>query len=116
VEHSGAARIALTKLHPGTLKLVHLLPAVFTVGVVLLVMVFVIGLMLSSFGYSPANKALGTLLCRISMFPLALYSLIILIDSAIKHSDLHVALLSVPAAFTQLMGYGTGFIKACFGK
>ena len=116
VEHSGAARIALTKLHPGTLKIVHLLPAVFTVGVTLLVAIFVVGLMMSSFGSDHMNKAFGIFLCQLSMLPLALYSLIIFIDSAIKHRDLHVALLSVPASFTQLMGYGTGFIKACFGK
>lgn len=31
VRHSGAARVELTRRHPGTLKLVHLMPAVFTV-------------------------------------------------------------------------------------
>ena len=37
VFNSGIARINLTKRHPGTLKLVHLLPMVFTVGVLLLI-------------------------------------------------------------------------------
>ena len=34
VYNSGIARINLTKRHPGTLKLVHLLPTVFTLGVI----------------------------------------------------------------------------------
>ena len=41
VHNSGIARINLTKRHPGTLKLVHLLPAVFTVGCAALVLLFV---------------------------------------------------------------------------
>ena len=41
-----------------------------------------------------------------------LYSAVILIDSTIKNRSLKVGLLSVPAAFTQLMGYGFGFIES----
>ena len=111
VYNSGIARINLEKRHPGTLKLVHLLPAVFTVGVILLVLLFVCGLMLSSFG-SPSIKPQGTLLCQLSLLPLALYALIIFVDSSIKNRSLHVGLLSVPAAFVQLMGYGLGFIES----
>ena len=42
VHNSGIARINLTKRHPGTLKAVHLLPAVFTVGCALLVVLTVV--------------------------------------------------------------------------
>ena len=42
VFNSGIARINLTKRHPGTLKLVHLLPMVFTVGVILLIVAAVV--------------------------------------------------------------------------
>ena len=33
-------------------------------------------------------------------------------DSSIKNKSLWVGLLSIPAAFTQLMGYGLGFIES----
>ena len=112
VYNSGIARINLEKRHPGTLKLVHLLPMVFTVGVIALLLVFVCGLMVTSFGITPENKALGTMLCQLSLAPLALYSVLIFIDSSLKNKSLWVGLLSVPAAFVQLTGYGLGFIES----
>jgi glycosyltransferase involved in cell wall biosynthesis len=111
VYNSGIARINLEKRHPGTMKLVHLLPTVFTVGVIALVLLFVCGLMMSSFG-SASIKPQGQLCCQLALLPLALYSLIIFIDSSIKNKSLHVGLLSIPAAFVQLMGYGLGFIES----
>ena len=111
VYNSGIARINLAKRHPGTLKLVHLLPAVFTLGVFVLALLFVVGLMLSSFG-SPAAKAVGTGLCQLASLPVLLYSVVIFADSTVKNRSLHVGLLSVPAAFTQLCGYGLGFIES----
>ena len=92
VYNSGIARINLEKRHPGTLKLVHLLPTVFTVGV--------IGCLLLSL-WTP-----------LFLVPLILYTLIILIDSTIQNKSLKVGLLSIPAAFVQLMGYGLGFIES----
>ena len=111
VYNSGIARINLEKRHPGTLKLVHLLPAVFTVGVIVLALLFVAGLLMSSFG-SQAVKLQGQVVCQLALLPLALYALIIFVDSALKNRSLYVGLLSVPAAFTQLMGYGLGFIES----
>ena len=111
VYNSGIARINLEKRHPGTLKLVHLLPAVFTVGVIVLALLFVAGLLMSSFG-SQAVKLQGQVVCQLALLPLALYALIIFVDSALKNHSLYVGLLSVPAAFTQLMGYGLGFIES----
>jgi glycosyltransferase involved in cell wall biosynthesis len=93
VYNSGIARINLEKRHPGTMKLVHLLPMVFTIGV--------IGcLLLTPFCYG------------LTLLPLLLYCLLILIDSTLQNRNLWVGLLSVPAAFTQLMGYGFGFIES----
>ena len=92
VYNSGIARINLEKRHPGTMKLVHLLPTVFTLGV--------IGLLLI------------TLLFPLACVPIILYSLIICIDSSIKNKSLWVGMLSIPAAFVQLMGYGFGFIES----
>ena len=92
VYNSGIARINLEKRHPGTMKLVHLLPTVFTLGV--------IGLLLI------------TLIFTYACVPIILYSAIIFIDSSIKNKSLWVGLLSIPAAFVQLMGYGFGLIES----
>ena len=92
VYNSGIARINLEKRHPGTMKLVHLLPTVFTLGV--------IGLLLIA------------LFFPLACVPIILYSAIICIDSSIKNKSLWVGLLSIPAAFVQLMGYGFGFIES----
>ena len=92
VYNSGIARINLEKRHPGTMKLVHLLPTVFTLGV--------IGLLLI------------TLIFTYACVPIILYSAIIFIDSSIKNKSLWVGLQSIPAAFVQLMGYGFGFIES----
>ncbi|MCR5679493.1 MAG: glycosyltransferase [Prevotella sp.] len=108
VFNSGIARINLTKRHPGTLKLVHLLPTVFTVGVIGLVFLSAAGRLLM---YYCGNDQ-WRWLCLLPWAPIVLYSLVILIDSSTKNRSLWVGLLSIPAAFTQLMGYGLGFIKA----
>ena len=108
VFNSGIARINLTKRHPGTLKLVHLLPTVFTLGVIALVLTSAVGRLLM---YYVGNDQ-WRWLCLLPWAPIVLYSLIILADSTVKNRSLYVGLLSVPAAFVQLMGYGLGFIKA----
>lgn len=110
VYNSGIARINLEKRHPGTLKLVHLLPAVFTIGVILLIFI-------SAFGramiyYDMPHWHTWYWVCVLPWVPILLYSLLILIDSTLKNKSLKVGLLSVPAAFVQLMGYGCGFLEA----
>ena len=92
VYNSGIARINLEKRHPGTMKLVHLLPTVFTLGV--------IGLLLI------------TLFWPFACVPIILYNLLLCIDSSLRNKSLWVGLLSIPAAFVQLMGYGFGFIES----
>lgn len=92
VHNSGIARINLEKRHPGTMKLVHMLPAAFTIGC----LVFIA----------------GAFFCLWSFLPLMLYALLVFLGSLVQNKRLKVALLSVPAAFIQLTGYGTGFIVA----
>lgn len=108
VFNSGIARINLTKRHPGTLKLVHLLPTVFTVGVIGLVLISAVGRLLM---YYCSNDQ-WRWLCLLPWVPILLYSLLIFVHSSLKNKSAYVGLLSVPAAFVQLMGYGLGFIKA----
>ena len=55
---------------------------------------------------------IGIILSIATLIPLLLYSIIIAIDSTIQNKSLKVGLLSIPAAFVQLTGYGTGFINA----
>ena len=112
VFNSGIARINLTKRHPGTMKLVHLLPTVFTLGVIGLLMLFGLGLCNFLFNADHMTAAIGFALCELSLIPIILYSIIIFLDSSIKNKSLWVGLLSIPAAFVQLMGYGLGFIEA----
>ena len=108
VYNSGIARINLEKRHPGTLKLVHLLPTVFTLGVILLVLVSAVGRVLMH--YDDAHRWFW--LCAAPWLPILLYSLTIFADSSLNNKSAKVGLLSIPAAFVQLMGYGFGFIES----
>ena len=92
VHNSGIARINLYKKYPDSLKLVHLLPAVFTLGVAVLL--------------------LGTPFCLFSFTPILLYVLLVCIDSTIQNKSLSIGIYSIAAAFIQLIGYGTGFWRA----
>ena len=92
VHNFGIARINLYKKYPESLKLVHLLPAVFTLGVVFLLLV------------SP--------FCIWSLSLIALFAVIIFLDSSVQNRSLAIGALSVGAAFIQLIGYGSGFLRA----
>ena len=94
VINSGIARVNLTKRHPGSLKLVHLLPSVFFIGVVVLL--------------------LGSIFCLYSLLPLILYSFLIFVGASVKEKSLKVGLLAIPSAFVQLGGYGIGFLWGFF--
>ena len=119
---SGIARINLEKRHPGTMKFVHLLPMVFTLGVIGCLLLFALGAglyiegeWLDANGLRPTDnmhQGVGFVFCVLGLLPLLFYSGVIFIDSSIRNRSLLVGLLSVPAAFVQLMGYGFGFIES----
>lgn len=92
----GMSRITLELLYPGSMKLVHWLPALFTIGVC--------GLIIASF-FSPWF-----------LLPLGIYILALWISALFDTRNLKISLLAVIASFIQLFGYGTGFIKAYFNK
>lgn len=96
VFNSGIARINLYKKYPDSLKIVHFLPAAFTVGMTLMLLA---GLFDVRF-----------------FLPVLVYCLLILIDSAVANQSLKVGLLSVPSSFVQLFGYGIGFLKAVWQR
>lgn len=94
VFNSGIARINLYKKYPDSLKLVHLLPMVFTVGVAALLL-------------------LALVLCAPwPLLPLLFYALIVFLDASVKERSPKIGLLSIAAAFIQLTGYGCGFLQA----
>jgi len=110
VYNSGIARINLEKRHPGTMKLVHMLPALFTVGVCTLILIAAVARALIH--YDAPHWHSWYIVCLLALAPIALYALLIFCDSLRVNRSLRVALLSVPAAFVQLIGYGCGFISA----
>jgi len=93
VFNSGVARINLYKKHPGSLKLVHLLPSCFTFGVIFCLFLFIF---------------LGI----IGLVPLFLYALLIFVDSGIKNRSIAIGGVSITTSYVQLMGYGLGFLYA----
>lgn len=111
VYNSGIARINLHKRHPGSMKLVHLLPMVFTVGVILLFLITCFGRVMMVYG-NPADFYNWYWLVIAALSPILLYSLLIFIDSAIQNKSMHIGFISIGAAFVQLFGYGFGFIEA----
>ncbi|MDT3356058.1 MAG: glycosyltransferase [Bacteroidota bacterium] len=96
VHNSGIARINLFKKYPESLKAVHLLPAAFTVGLLMIpilpyLMVPLILLFVAAVFFEAMFKEL-------SQSPT---------QKAVK-----IGALAVAAAFVQLVGYGTGFLRA----
>ncbi|MDR0995370.1 MAG: glycosyltransferase, partial [Tannerella sp.] len=86
VYNSGIARINLFKKYPSSLKAVHLLPAVFTLGVALCLLV--------------------SCFWPYALTPLLLYALLVFFDAARKEKSLRIGGLAVVASYIQLLGYG----------
>lgn len=108
VYNSGIARINLYKKYPESLKLVHLLPMVFTVGVLGLVVISAVGRVLMH--YDDIDRWYW--LCAGPWLPILAYCLLIFVDSSKQNRSLEIGLESIAASFVQLMGYGFGFIEA----
>lgn len=92
VHNSGIARINLYKRHPHSLKLVHTLPALFTLGLALCIILAL---------WQPL----------LLLLPL-IYACILCTDAAIQYKSLKIGILAIAASYVQLIGYGTGFIRA----
>ena len=108
VFNSGIARVNLYKKYPDSLKLVHLLPSVFTVGTIALVLTSAVGRVLMH--YAGTHRYYW--LCAAPWLPILLFCLVILIDATIRNKSLKIGFMSVGASFVQLFGYGCGFISA----
>jgi glucan phosphoethanolaminetransferase (alkaline phosphatase superfamily) len=92
----GMARISLYLLHPTSLKLVHVLPALFTIASILIVLL------------SPFYPLV--------LIPLIVYYILILIFSTLEYKKLTIGFLSIITSAIQLYGYGWGFIKSFIDK
>jgi GT2 family glycosyltransferase len=89
----GRARILLSRLHPGSLKPIHLLPACFIMGNITLILIY---------------------MCFLNLwflFPIGVYIFAIFFESLIKNKQINIALLSILTSYFQLFGYGFGFIS-----
>ncbi|WP_038031102.1 glycosyltransferase [Thermonema rossianum] len=93
IYNSGMARVYLSERHPGTLKLIHLLPSCFVLFV--------------------AASLLLALVSPFALLPLLFWALLIFMDALVNYRyPLRVALTAVAAAFLQLTAYGIGFLHA----
>lgn len=108
VYNSGIARINLYKKYPESLKLVHLLPAIFTIGIIFLTSLAVLGAIL----LITTNNNNWKWLFIIPLLPIMLYMQLLLVHSTLQNKNLKIGILSIIAAFIQLFGYGCGFLQA----
>lgn len=101
----GKGRIDIAQMYPGELKLVHALPAMFTIGFfTLLILNLMKILVLDQIVFLHYLVAIGNTL-------LLLYTFFLFIHSWVNTKSIKVALLATATAYTQLLAYGMGFIR-----
>jgi GT2 family glycosyltransferase len=93
----GMSRITLKMLYPGSLKLVHTLPALAIVALLALIVAAIV-------------------VDWRFVLPIAAYLVAIFVGALISSRSLVVAVKAVPASVIQIGGYGLGFIKAFVSK
>lgn len=92
----GMSRITLQLLYPGSMKIVHTLPALFVIGAIALIVASV---------FNPWF-----------LLPLAIYLLALFAGAWVQTRRLKLALMAVATSMVQLFGYGTGFLRAYVWK
>ena len=97
VYNSGIARINLQLRHPGTLKLIHALPALFTLGVILLLL-------------------LSILVSIFFAVPIMVHMLLLFLCATLKNKRLSIGFLAVVTSYTQFFAYGSGFLNALWRR
>lgn len=91
----GRARININRFHPGEIKLIHTLPALFTIGT----------------AFTVTLPFWASDLFSILIIPYIIFFSLIFFHSAIKNRSPTIGLLSTAASFIQLTAYGIGFIS-----
>ncbi|MBD5212613.1 MAG: glycosyltransferase [Bacteroidales bacterium] len=92
----GMSRITLQLLYPGSMKAVHWLPALFVIGALAMI--------------------IGSFFNIWCILPLAVYLLAVWIWGIIATRSLKIGSLGVVTSLIQLVGYGTGFLRAYIWK
>lgn len=92
----GMSRITLQLLYPGSMKLVHWLPALFVVFSLAMI--------------------IGAIFWALAIVPLILYLLLVFISASISMKSVRLGAMAVVTSMIQLWGYGTGFIRAYVWK
>lgn len=95
VYNFGRGRALVGSVHAGEIKFAHWFPAFFVAGCILMLPLFLIS---------------GELFMLAALL-FVVYMMAIFFHSWKMNNSLAVAILSVPSAFLQLWGYGTGFLK-----
>lgn len=93
----GMSRITLKLLYPDSLKLVHTLPAIAVIAGIALVL-------------------LGIFQSPWWLLPIGIYLVALFISALASTRSIDIALRAIPASVVQIVGYGTGFIRAYFTK
>ncbi len=93
----GMSRITLHLLYPGSMKAVHTLPALAVLAGVVLIL-------------------LGIFVSPWWLLPLGVYLVAIFLSAILITRSLVIALKAVLASVIQILGYGSGFIKAYITK
>lgn len=96
----GKGRVQVGQEHQGEIRLIHWFPSGFLTGMLVAFLLLL---------FSP-------LLASIMLIGYTFYLLAIFVDAYRVNKSLLVALLSIPAAFVQLTGYGYGFLKQFFSS
>ena len=96
----GTARVNIRRFYPSELKLIHLFPAAFVIGLFI---------WLSTLAWSGLLFQIGGAL-------ILLFALLNFLHSLSLNKSLGVACLSVATSFTQLSAYGIGMISEAFKK
>jgi glycosyltransferase involved in cell wall biosynthesis len=88
----GKARVLLARLHPGSLKLIHLFPAGFALGNIGLVLLCLIFLNIWV------------------LLPMGVFIVTVFLESLFKNKKINIAVMSILTSYIQLFGYGFGFL------
>lgn len=90
----GRARVNISRFYPSEIKLIHTLPALFTIGLLCFVTL-------------PLwNADLFTLL----LTPFSLFLALLFVHAAYKNKSIYIGVLSIATTFIQLTAYGIGFL------
>lgn len=92
----GMSRITLQLLYPGSMKIVHWLPALFVIFALIMIV--------------------GAFFWKCMLLPLAIYLVAVWIWGIAATRSMKIGSLGVVTSLIQLCGYGTGFIRAYIWK